>query len=279
MLCIPRRVGADPVAASSAFRRSPDFGPNRFLLYAFEKLLARYVGVREGGQRVRTLRLRKAVARLDDVGQPLVSEVTPQAISGLIRRLPTQHEHYADALMIAQIIIFDMGLSIRGSGGVAILPSIVIDMAKVFENYIRRVLATGLRAENRVEVKDGNKGGQGGAKTDLFNPIRDGLKNPAVTPDIVINVDGESKLVIDAKYKAAPKVPDRGDLNQVILYGARYGSDRVMLLHAGRPNGRDPVEFCGNVGKYQVYNGMIDLNAEPIEDEEARFVAAVRALL
>lgn len=274
-----------PVAMSSAFYRTPDFGPNRVLLHAFEKLLARYMGIRDDSQRRRTLRLRKAVDRLSHVGKVQTSEETRQAIAEFVRRLPARHEYYADALMIAQIVIFDAGLHIRGSGNEAVLPSILIEMTKVFEAYILRVLADGLQDDGSVEVKDGNKGGSGGAKSLLFNPIRAGLKNREVAPDIVIEVDGETRLVIDTKYKEAPEykgspeAPDRRDINQVVLYGASYNASRVMVLHAGRPAGREPIELCGSVGPHEVYNGMIDLNAHSIADEEAKFVSAVKALL
>lgn len=268
-----------PVTVSSAFHRTPNFGLNRVLRHAFEKLLARYLDVSGESQRARILRLRKAINRLGDVERPSSYEMTPEAIAGFIARLPAQHEHYADALMVAQLIIFDVGLSIRGNGDAAILPSILIDMSKVFEDYMRRVLVDGLQNDDRIKVKDGNKGGGDGAKLDLFDPIRKGLKNSAVTPDIVIEVDSKTALVIDAKYKAAPKLPDRNDLNQVILYGARYNVDRVMLLYANRINDRFNAELCGKVGCHQVYNGMIDLNAMPIENEEARFVEAIKALL
>lgn len=268
-----------PLAVSSAFHRTPDFGPNRVLLHAFEKLLARYIGIREGSQRRRTLRLRKAVDRLGYVGKLRASEETHHAIADFVLRLPARHEFYADALMIAQIVIFDAGLHIRRNGSEAVLPSILIDMAKAFEGYILRVLADGLQ-DGSVEVKDGNKGGSGGARSLLFDPVREGSKNSMVTPDIVIDVDGKTRLIIDTKYKAAPEIPERGDINQVILYGARYGATRVMLLHADRRLAdRESAELCGNVGGYEVYNGKIDLNAIPIEDEEARLVAAVKALL
>ncbi len=52
-----------------------------------------------------------------------------------------------------------------------------------------------------------------------------------------------------------------------------------MLLHADRTGARSGVELCGKVGDFSVYNGMIDLNAALIEDEERSFVAAVRAIL
>ena len=181
--------------------------------------------------------------------------------------------------MVAQLIIFDVGLSIRSAGKAAILPSILIDMSKVFEEYMRVVLARGLSDDPRISVRDGNKGGDDGAKTKLFDPVRAGLKNPPVTPDIVINVDDEPKLIIDAKYKSAPDVPDRPDINQVVLYGAKYGASQVMLLHADREEGRDHVELCGDVGAFKVYNGLVDLEAGDIEAEEASFVAQIRALI
>jgi 5-methylcytosine-specific restriction enzyme subunit McrC len=75
------------------------------------------------------------------------------------------------------------------------------------------------------------------------------------------------------------KMPDRTDVNQVILYGVRYSTNCVMLLHADRIKGRKSTELCGEVGGFEVYNGMIDLKAVPVEDEEHAFVTAIRALL
>lgn len=268
-----------PTAMSSSYLRTPDFGLNRLLRHAIEKLLARYIGVAEQNQRARTLRLRKALVRLGDVQRAVASDLTPQAIAGYLKQLPVHHEHYADALMVAHLIVYELGLSIRQAGGIAILPSILIDMATVFESYIRRVLADGLADDPSIEVKDGNKEGDGGAKLLLYDPIQPGLKSPDATPDIVIEVNGSPALIIDAKYKPAPKLPDRSDVNQVVVYGARYGTHRVMLLHAGRPSDRAPVEHCGSIGGFAVYNGMIDLNATSIEDEERAFVSAIRALL
>lgn len=268
-----------PMAMSASYLRTPDFGPNRLLRRAIEKLLARYIGVAEQNQRGRMLRLRKALSRLGDVQRAAPSDLTPQAIAGYLKRLPVHHEHYADALMVAHLIVYKRGLAIRQSDGVAVLPSILIDMATVFESYVRRVLAEGFVDDLSIEVKDGNKEGDSGARLPLYDPMQPGLRSPDATPDIVIQVNGSPALIIDAKYKPAPKLPDRSDVNQVIVYGARYGTRRVMLLHAGRPRDRGPVEYCGSIGGFSVYNGMIDLNATSIEDEERDFISAVRALL
>ncbi len=113
-------------------------------------------------------------------------------------------------------------------------------------------------------MKDGNIGGELGARVKLFNPVLEGVTNPPVTPDIVVEVAGKTQLVIDAKYKPAPKVPDRDDINQTVLYGARYGATRVMVLHSERPAGRAYVEKSGEVGPFCIYNGMIDLSSDDI---------------
>lgn len=130
-----------PKAVSTAFRRKPDFGPNRLLRHAFEKLLARYVGLPDPAQAVRTQRLRKALARLEGVGRASHAELSTQSIARYVARLPYHHEAYIDGLLIAHLVVHDLGLSIRQAGGFATLPSILIDMAVVFESYMRRVLA------------------------------------------------------------------------------------------------------------------------------------------
>ncbi|MBM7324793.1 hypothetical protein JS562_17020 [Agrobacterium sp. S2] len=241
--------------------------------------LTRYLGNSEYRNRPRLQRLKRAVDRLDAVSRPPLGELTPSAIASIINQLPRERDDYADAMMVSQLIIFGASLAIRGAGEVALLPSLLIDMAKVFEDYARRVLADGLRGDVRVSIKDGNRGGLEGAKTNLFHPVREGLKNPTVTPDIVVELNSSTAIIIDAKYKGAPAVPDRGDINQVVLYGAKYGAQHVMLLHAGRPAGRLHVEPCGKVGDFNVYNGLIDLNADNIEEEEAAFVSAIAELL
>lgn len=270
-----------PTALSSSFERTPDFGPNRVLRLAVERLLGRYVGLTDKGQRDRTLRLHRAMHKLSDVGQPKPYEISTGAISRYVLGLPPHHGHYGDALMIAHLVLTDLGVAIRGTGGIAVLPPILIDMAKVFEDALRRVLADGLVDDPRISVKDGNLSPEaGGGRRGLYDAVPLGFEMPNATPDIVVEVDGVPILIIDAKYKPAPKrLPDRGDVDQVVVYGARYGAKKIMLLHAARPAGRPYVERAGAIGEYEVFSGMVDLNAAAIETEEAGFVAAVRALL
>jgi len=268
-----------PTAVSAAFHHTVDFAPNRVLRHAFEKLLARYQSNNSQSQRRRTLRIRQAAARLEDITKPSRLDLTPETVVRIMRHLPLHHEEYADALMLAQLIISDSGFSIRGSDGIAILPSIIIDMAKVFEAYVRKVLDDYFRNITGLVVKDGNLGAPSGASTTLFHPVEPSTKNTAVTPDIVIERDNVPEIIIDAKYKPSPKQLERDDINQIVLYGARYGTNRVMLLHADRRDSDLSVAFLGSVGPYRVYNARIDLNAKNIEDEEKRLATSVAALL
>lgn len=269
-----------PAALSSSFERTADFGPNRVLRLAVERLLSRYVGLTDKGQRDRTLGLQRALHKLSDVGQPRPHELSEGAISRYVLGLPPHHDHYDQALMTANVILTDLGVAIRGAGSAVVLPPILIDMAKVFERALRRVLADGLVDDPRIAVKDGNlPDDAGGARIGLYDAVPAGVTMPTATPDIVIELDGAPVLIIDAKYKPTPRLPDRSDVGQVVVYGARYGAKKVMLLHADRPAGRPFVERAGAIGDYEVFSGMVNLNAAPIEVEEAGFVAAVRGLL
>jgi 5-methylcytosine-specific restriction enzyme subunit McrC len=269
-----------PTALSSSFERTPDLGTNRVLRLAVERLLGRYIGLTDKGQCARMLGLQSALYKLSDVSQPKPHEITRDAISRYVLGLPPQHDHYDEALMVAHLVLTDIGVAIRGNGTMAILPPILIDMAKVFEDALRRVLVDGLADDPRITVRDGNLSTEaGGAKVGLYDAVLPGITMPHATPDIVIEVSGTPVLIIDAKYKPAPKMPDRNDVGQVVVYGARYGAKKVMLLHAERPFDRPYLERAGAIGEYEVLNGMINLSAFSVEAEEAGFVQAIRALL
>lgn len=269
-----------PVAMSSAFHRTADYGPNRVLRLALEKLLARSSDARQGRQKSRAARLRRALRRLEEVSRPTTTEISSRALAAHVRQLPMFHEAYADALGLAAIVIQDKGIAIRSTNGAAILPSILIDMSGIFENYIRRVLANGLATVSGIVVKDGNIEGKGGARRSLYDPFLGKGDNPTAKPDVVIEKDGKVILVIDAKYKPAPKgLPDRDDTDQVVVYGARYDTNRVMVLHASRSEDQPHVELCGSVGSHQVYSGAVNLEAKTMPDEELAFVKAINSVL
>ena len=229
------------------------------LRHAFERLLAHYRGSLETAvQRNRMAGIMRSIDRLKGVGRPSFREISPQASAGYLLRLSVHHSAYRDAIVLAQFIIADMGLAIRGSGGLIALPSILVDMEKVFESYIRRTLSDRLLAVG-VEVLNGNVEGSGGAKVPVFVDMREGLKNPSATPDIVLKVGGATRLIIDVKYRPSQPVPEASERNQVLGYGARYDCDRIMIVYAGRKAIEQNVALVGSVGKYLLHTGHIVL--------------------
>jgi 5-methylcytosine-specific restriction enzyme subunit McrC len=95
----------------------------------------------------------------------------------------------------------------------------------------------------------------------------------------VITNDNVPLFLVDAKYKPLKLVPDRSDLNQVLLYGARYSCSKVMVLYPERPTNYPSLVKVGTVGSVSVYNGHIDLAATNIRAEERAFGAAVFSLV
>lgn len=269
-----------PQSISSSFHRTRDIGPNRTIRFALERLLRQVLAMPEPAlHSKRRVSLRRALAKLDAVSRPAARQITNEAIAGYIRRLPFHHDHYADALILSQMVISEAGLSIRGKGELTVLPTVLIDMEKVFEDYMRQMLAREWAAQHSLDVRDGNKDGDRGARMNMFVDRAPNQSNSAVTPDIVVMVDAKPDLIIDAKYKPQKGLPDRSDLNQVVTYGVRYGCSKVMLLYPNRKKEGAFCELLGSVGGIGVYSGRIDLDAADIETEEKLFAEALVGLI
>jgi 5-methylcytosine-specific restriction endonuclease McrBC regulatory subunit McrC len=274
------KTSGRPVAVYSSYRRTINNSPNRVIRHSLEKIRRRNLELPdESARKNGVLRASRFAARLEGVNNPSNIDISPSQTILTLRHLPARHKHYADALLLAQLIISNAGLAIRGAEGIAFLPTILIDMSKVFEQYALGLLVRRLEGQESVAVLDGNKAGSSGAKLHLFESLKPGLMSPMVTPDIVVEIDGVTRLIIDAKYKLSFGLPDRSDLNQVITYGTRYACNKVMLLHAGRSLNQKFVEEIGKIGTQTLYVGHIDLGAEQIEEEEISFANAIADLL
>lgn len=271
--------GARPVAVSSSFERTTDFGPNRMLRLGVENLLRRFLSLPpELVSPKRLHELRRTLRGLEHIAPARPSEASPEAVARYLASLPQYHEHYVDALLLAELIIRGQGLAIRDPDGETVFRTILVDMERIFEDYARRLLSGHFGRAGAPRVLDGNLGGPGGAKVPAYETLAAGAKNTDMTPDIVLQDGAATHLVIDAKYKRNQGVPDRPDLNQVLGYSVRYRCPRVMLLYPIRPDGVEPARFVGTVGDTEVYTGHIDLASVDIEEEEKLFCGAIQAL-
>ena len=115
-----------------------------------------------------------------------------------VRTLPPQLGYYRDPLWAAFLILQNL-LPETAFNGFVRLDSLIIDVATVFECYLRRELKVRLLHHGYL-VDDGNR-----APGSFFRdagPFK-------VHPDIIIRKDGIIVGLLDAKYKPSPKEQDR----------------------------------------------------------------------
>lgn len=272
--------GGRPIAVSSSFERTADYGPNRMLRLGVEHLMRRLLALPpELVSPKRLTSLRRTLRGLDHITPARPSEVSPEAVASYLTSLPQYHEHYVDALLLAELIIRGQGLAIRDADGETVFRTILVDMERIFEDYARQLLARHFEQSGSMRVLNGNLGGAGGAKVLAYETLGPGAKNADMTPDIVLQEGATTHLVTDAKYKPNMGSPDRPDLNQILGYSLRYRCAKVMLLYPIRPEGAGPVRFVGAIGETEIYTGHIDLASADIEREERLFCVAVQELV
>lgn len=265
-----------PEAVFSAFFRTDNFGPNRVLKTALERLNIAYRALeKHDSQANRIRRIRSALGHFEGVADATNDELSAEATERYIRRLPEHRTAYNDALRLAHLIVNDVGFALREGQGLATLPVVLVDMADIFESYAREVLRRELTSDASFKVLDGNISGIEGAKRELFSRFDVEGSNPSATPDIVIESDGKTLAVIDVKYKPSKKIPDRAEINQIMCYGARYGCDKVMILYPQPVKNQTAVCSLGMVGETQVFRASLDLEAADLGIEEGAFGAAI----
>jgi len=174
------------------------------------------------------------------------------------KSLPEPHREAAE---LATLIVQGRGVELPAAGQIP-LPSFLINMAEVFESYLRNVLKTGLLPG--CKVLDGNKEGA--------RPLYDDKPLPLTTPDMVFTTAGAVILVADVKYKSAPS---REDVNQIVTYAVRYAIKKVLFVClssaiAGR------LERLGTISGIEVHCYEFSLSAANLDTEEANFISAIR---
>lgn len=272
---VTSRTAGKPLAYCSTFKRTTDIPANRALKAAVLSLLAQCDRLPTSLVKpARMAALKKCLRTIQDVTAVHDASLDQAKLAAFLRRVPSQHSHYIDGLVLAGLVISKQGISFRTLAGDAALPSVLIEMDSIFESYARRVLMTGLAGE--ISVLDGNISGDGGAKAMLYEAAPPDQKNPFVTPDIVLKKEGIVRIVIDVKYKPPGELPSREDLNQIIAYAVRYGCKNGMLLYPARRHDKPSIQLIGELAGISIYMGHLDLSAPDIDAEEKLFVTEMR---
>jgi 5-methylcytosine-specific restriction enzyme subunit McrC len=153
-----------------------------------------------------------------------------------------------DALKLAEVIVRSSSFEARGDG--LAVNGFVIDMARVFEDFVCSALAAGLRAhEGRTATQDP-------WFLDHDRAIR-------MRPDLVWYSSNDVPLaVIDAKYKAEkPEGFPDADLYQMLAYCTALGLPRGRLIYA--KGNAEPARHLVRHSGIEINCTALDLSAPP----------------
>lgn len=257
-------LGASATVRASWFERTSDVAANRCLKMATWLLARAYAQSANPTRTQRRLatQLNAAYGLFEDAAlDPRFRFLDDPIVSGRLA-LPSTRSYYRNALDIARLVVRSSSLAFDRAGADLQMPSVVIEMFKVFENYVRQTLVNASAGVADPAVLDGNRDG----KKDLY----DTPPSDEATPDIVINVAGSTVVVLDVKYKPADGKPSRDDLNQVIAYGASYRAPVVVVVQP-RAEGslRTGLIRLGDIAPISVYQYVMDLNGDLFAAEAA----------
>lgn len=188
-------------------------------------------------------------------------------VSQLARKLqaiPVHLTHYRDPLWAAFLILQSVLPEVSHDGYVR-LDSLIVDVSKVFEAFVRRELAIRLAAQS-YEIEDGWKSPR---------PLLQDADDFSVHPDIIIRRGADVVALIDAKYKPDPKEQDR---YEVISF-----MDAMGVTVGGfvcPTSGADTTRYLGTTatGK-KLYSFRYDLAADNPDAEADKFAANVLKMI
>lgn len=182
-------------------------------------------------------------------------------VSALVRgdRLPRWtpsrlNAAYVPALRIAEVVLQNMVA--EAAVGKLQVASFVVNMAKVFEDFITVALTEALRNYPGCTVAQ--------YKTYLDESRSDRKQRISLKPDIVHFVDSEPMLIFDAKYKAAStngQYPN-ADHYQMLAYATAIGRTDAWLVYAGSGV---PTRRRVRNSEISVHECPIDLSGTPPE--------------
>jgi len=128
--------------------------------------------------------------------------------------LPNSRSYYYDILNLCMFFITHSTLDYKSAKEVKV-KSFVVDMNKVFEEYIYNVLREKLSKHYKV-------------KRYQKRPLFDNTLEYEVKPDYLILRNDEVVIIADAKYKSEPTTDD---FYQILVYADRYEVTNALLIY------------------------------------------------
>lgn len=137
-----------------------------------------------------------------------------------VRRLPQRHRSWAQAYTLSQLVLEGMGLDL--DGGALVGPGFVLSTWAAWECLCAEVVRRAVP----------------GCRTIAQHPYHLGQRGSGAEvvtkPDIAVVQDGDTRLLLDAKYKTRqgrkPAISST-DLYEALAFLRASGNDRIVLLY------------------------------------------------
>lgn len=247
---------------------SPFVAENRIIKGALQRLVGFYGGSGDAEAR----RLKREAERLligfDQVGRPLSPvELRALSIPRLVAGLPPMHQSYASVLWLSYLLETGQGVTLEKVGS-ASFDTFVVNLADVFESYVRNIIALGVeRVGPGLRLRDGNKSPY---------PLFVGNDRYEVRPDLYLVQGKRPVAVLDAKYKLDVKPADR---YEVIAFCEALSVKLAVLLAPHFP-GSEEVQVLGvTPSGIRMVILRINLGATDLAAEEALLLSRVADLV
>ncbi|SHG42457.1 McrC family protein [Geodermatophilus nigrescens] len=221
-----------------------DVPENQLLLGMVERLL----GVADIPPRVRRM-LRSLRSRFEEVApaRPLPADFDRITLTRLT-------EHYRGPLRLARLIAEN--LSLRDTLGSTAVSSFLLDMPRVYEDFVTRRLARALRGRLDVAAQVGTWLGEG--------------RQVPIRPDLVFSNGRTPVFVGDVKYKVAPLgVARSSDYYQLLAYCQTLGLAQGVLIYAQSDNEPPASAVTVRHSGPRLHTYRLDIGGRPEELDQA----------
>lgn len=175
------------------------------------------------------------------------------------------NSRYKNLLAICRFFLDNSGL--REEVGDYLVQGFFIDMNKLFENYVCRILS------EKPQDKDGALPDEIEIKTQ-YRCLFAEQQEITLIPDVVLLEEGKPRLVLDVKYKKS-NTPSAEDIYQMNAYSDHFDTDVALVYPtADIPN----REYCLPNG-HKIYLAQMDLAKSALEEEEVNLRKTIRIYL
>ncbi|MHB1424836.1 MAG: McrC family protein [Gemmataceae bacterium] len=105
-------------------------------------------------------------------------------------------------------------------------PSFLLDMERVFERYVARGVVEAFAVSRNHTV--------GVQVAHVVNQVVADQPDVTMRPDLTIDRDGRTVLIVDTKWKNWKGSAETADLHQILAYGTALGAEGVVLVYPGK---------------------------------------------